>query len=123
MRAIHNLPAETKASAVELGLERNQSALLRATRLAPETQVEALKEIANREPAKPRMSASPLRNLENISAGELARWIKITTPNDRPHVISVLEMAAAILRDELPGRSGRMSADESATAETERHSE
>jgi hypothetical protein len=45
--------------------------------------------------------AKPLRDLVGISGGELARWIKITTPNDRPHVIRVLEMAAGILRDEL----------------------
>ena len=44
-----------------------------------------------------------LRNLENIAAGELARWVKLTTPNDRPHVIRVLEEAAAILQDELEG--------------------
>jgi hypothetical protein len=31
----------------------------------------------------------------------LPAGIKITTPNDRPHVIRVLEMAAGILRDEL----------------------
>jgi hypothetical protein len=31
----------------------------------------------------------------------LARWVKITTPNDRPHVIRVLEEAAALLRLEL----------------------
>ena len=43
----------------------------------------------------------PLATCSNISAGELARWIKITTPNDRPHVIRVLEQAAAILRDEM----------------------
>jgi hypothetical protein len=43
----------------------------------------------------------PLRNLENISAGELARWIKITTPNDQRHVIRVLEEAAGILRQEI----------------------
>ena len=34
--------------------------------------------------------AKPLRNLENIAAGELARWIKQTTPNDRPHVVRML---------------------------------
>lgn len=50
-------------------------------------------------------SARALRDLINISAGELARWIKITTPNDRPHSIRVLEQAAAILRDELEGRT------------------
>ena len=41
----------------------------------------------------------------NISAGELARWIKITTPNDRMHVIRVLEMSAAILRNDELGAS------------------
>jgi hypothetical protein len=45
--------------------------------------------------------ARSLRNLENIAAGELARWVKITTPNDRPHVIRVLREAAALLQDEL----------------------
>src|SRR4029077_2866391 len=51
--------------------------------------------------------ARPLQNLVGISGGEFARWIKITTPNDRPHVIRVLETAAAILRDEFspPGGS------------------
>ena len=51
----------------------------------------------------PSAGAKPLRDLVGISGGELARWIKITTPNDRPHVIRVLEMTAAILRDELEG--------------------
>jgi hypothetical protein len=46
-------------------------------------------------------TARSLRDLTNISAGEFAHWIKITTPNDRPHVIRVLEQAAAILRDEM----------------------
>jgi hypothetical protein len=45
-------------------------------------------------------NARPLRNLVNLSGGELARWIKVTTPNDRPHVIRVLRMAADILESE-----------------------
>jgi hypothetical protein len=49
-------------------------------------------------------AAPPLRDLVGVSGGEFARWIKITTPNDRPDVIRVLETAAAILRDELEGR-------------------
>jgi ParB family transcriptional regulator, chromosome partitioning protein len=53
----------------------------------------------------PPAGAKPLRDLVGISGGELARLIKITTPNDRPHVIRVLEMAAAILCDELEGRA------------------
>lgn len=44
-------------------------------------------------------------NLQCLAAGELARWIKDTTPNDRTHVISVLREAAAILKDELTGSS------------------
>jgi hypothetical protein len=46
----------------------------------------------------------PLRNLENISGGELARWIKLTTPRDRRHVIRVLETAASLLRSEIAVR-------------------
>ena len=53
----------------------------------------------------PQQTARPLRDLVGISGGELARWIKITTPNDRPHVVRVLETAASILRDELEGRN------------------
>lgn len=46
-------------------------------------------------------AANPLRNLINISGGELARWVKATTPHDRMHAVRVLRMAAAILEDEL----------------------
>ena len=107
-RAIDGLSDEAKAAAVEMGLDRNQSALLEAAKAKdPEAQTAALCGVATRRAAaeetrhmlKPR--AKPLRNLENISAGELARWVKITTPNDRPHVIRVLEEAAALLRLEL----------------------
>ena len=55
------------------------------------------------------IGAKPLRNLVNISGGELARWIKVTTPKDRPHVIRVLETAAAILRDEQSGEGAALS--------------
>jgi ParB-like chromosome segregation protein Spo0J len=107
-RAIDRLSDEAKAAAVEMGLDRNQSALLEAAKAKdPEAQTAALRGVAARRAASeetrrqlnPR--AKPLRNLENISAGELARWIKITTPNDRPHVIRVLEEAAGILRQEI----------------------
>jgi hypothetical protein len=47
------------------------------------------------------MVARPLRNLKNISGGEFARWIKITTPRDRPHVIRVLRTAADVLEMEV----------------------
>ena len=68
----------------------------------PDEQIAVLETIAARGRVSARdPDAKPLRNLENIAAGELARWIKQTTPNDRSHVIRVLEEAAAILRDEL----------------------
>jgi ParB-like chromosome segregation protein Spo0J len=98
-QTIAALPDATLAAAEDLGLDDNQAALLAAARAEePDEQVAALETIA----ARGRVSdAKPLRNLENIAAGELARWIKQTTPNDRSHVIRVLEEAAAILRDEL----------------------
>jgi ParB family transcriptional regulator, chromosome partitioning protein len=100
-QAIAALPEETKEAARELGYDDNQSALLAAAKAStPEQQVGLLQEIAKRG-CVITASARPLRNLEGISGGELARWIKITTPNDRPHVIRVLEQAAAILRDEM----------------------
>jgi hypothetical protein len=46
---------------------------------------------------------SSLRSLENIGAGDLIAGSRRTTPNDRLHVIDVLERAAAILRDEMRG--------------------
>jgi hypothetical protein len=110
-----SLAPEAQAAAVESGLDDNRSALLEAAKEhTPEAQTAAIRRLAERKtpPAEPTesiespkraVSVPPLRNLENISGGELARWIKITTPNDRPHVIRVLEMAAAILCDELEG--------------------
>jgi hypothetical protein len=53
-------------------------------------------------PATPHQSVRPLRDLVGISGGELARWVKITTPNDRLHVIRVLETTASILRGGCP---------------------
>ena len=70
-----------------------------ANRAASETKA-VLNESGSETPAQ---SVKPLRNLENISGGELARWVKMTTPNDRPHVIRVLDTAASILRNELEG--------------------
>ena len=93
-------------AAVETGLDDNRSALLEAAKeRTPEAQTATIRRLAEPNassagPAPP-PSAKPLRDLAGISGGEFARWIKITTPNDRPHVIRVLEMAAAILRDEL----------------------
>jgi ParB-like chromosome segregation protein Spo0J len=100
-QTIAALPEKTKEAARSLGYEDNQSALLAvAKERTPEAQIAALQTIAERGRVR-RPSARPLRDLVGISGG--ARWIKITTPNDRPHVIRVLEMAAAILRDELEG--------------------
>ena len=129
-KTIAALPDQTKQAARDAGLDDNQSALLKAARApTPEAQIAVLTEIKERsrvaggapppgpddyrnegprvsppfgssEQARP-AGAKPLRDLVGISGGELARWIKITTPNDRRHVIRVLEMAAGILRDEL----------------------
>ncbi len=99
---IASLPDEVKAKAAGLGLDDNQSALLQAAKApTPKAQVETLVRRAEG-PAQP--SARPLRNLEYLAAGEFARWIKITTPNDRPHVIRMLRMAADILEDELEAK-------------------
>jgi ParB-like chromosome segregation protein Spo0J len=107
-----SLSAEAQEAAVQTGLSDNRSALLEAAKeRTPEAQTATIRRLSEQKAsaaertgdARPTASAPPLRNLENISGGELARWIKITTPNDRPHVIRVLEMAAAILRDELEG--------------------
>jgi ParB-like chromosome segregation protein Spo0J len=109
-----SLSPEAQEAAVAAGLDDNRSALLEAAKeRTPEAQAATLRRISERKAsaaealtetgAPPTQSARPLRDLIGISGGELARWIKITTPNDRPHVIRVLEMAAAILRDELEG--------------------
>jgi ParB-like chromosome segregation protein Spo0J len=131
-KTIAALPEQIKQAGREIGLDDNQSALLKAARApTPEAQIAVLTEIKERgrvvnapsarEPDdcghEPRegpppierlrsAGAKPLRDLLGISGGELARWIKMTTPNDRPHVIRVLEMAAGILRDELEESAG-----------------
>jgi ParB family chromosome partitioning protein len=103
---IASLPDEVKAKAIETGLDRNQSALLQAAKApTPEAQVEVLERRAERAPTlAPRPAA--LRNLENLAAGELARWIKITTPNGRVRVIRMLRECAAILEDQLEAARG-----------------
>ncbi len=99
--AVDSLSQEAKEAAVAL----------RAAKAPPEAQVEAL--VPSRENCVPRHAvgerregpeqpaAKPLRNLEYRSAGELARWIKETTPNDRTRVIRLLRECAANLEDEL----------------------
>jgi ParB-like chromosome segregation protein Spo0J len=114
-RAYHtaSLSPEAKAVAVETGLDDNRSALLVAAKeRTPEAQTATIRRLAEQKtaPAEPTegienqkraASVPPLRNLANISGGELARWIKISTPNDRHHVIKILRMAASLLEDEL----------------------
>ena len=110
-QTIAALPEATLAAAEYLGLDDSQAALLAAARAEePEEQIEVLETIAARgsvaaatRPASD-VGARALRNLENIAAGELARWIKQTTPNDRPHVIRMLREAADILEDELEAK-------------------
>jgi ParB-like chromosome segregation protein Spo0J len=104
---IDGITPAAKEAAYEAGLHRNQSALLKVASYANEDQVEAVADIAKARAEKvqaPRTGApkpSSLRNLENLAAGEFARWIKETTPNDRPRVVRMLRMAADILDDEL----------------------
>ena len=119
---IASITPAAKEAACEAGLDDNQSALLRVASAPAATQVETVAKIVQSR-AQPAAKAShdlstppslapmrdgarPLRDLINISGGELARWIKITTPNDRPHVVRVLRMAADILEDELEGEPG-----------------
>jgi ParB-like chromosome segregation protein Spo0J len=101
------LSPEAQEAAVAFGLDDNRRALLDASKeRTPEAQTATIRRLAERtaptaEPATPAPSAKPLRDLVGISGGELARWIKQTTPADRTHVIRVLRMAADILEDEL----------------------
>jgi ParB-like chromosome segregation protein Spo0J len=96
-----SLSPEAQEAAVERGLDDNRSALLEAAKeRTPEAQTATIRRLAEQkastaDPAARAPTAKPLR--------DLARWIKITTPNDRTHVIRVLETAASILRDELEG--------------------
>jgi ParB-like chromosome segregation protein Spo0J len=101
-QAIASLPEETKEAARSLGYDNNQSALLKAAKAeTPAKQIDVLNEIVERGGVAATQSARPLRNLVGISGSELARWIKITTPNDRPRVVRLLRMAADLLEDEL----------------------
>jgi ParB-like nuclease domain len=113
---IAGITPTAKEAALGAGIGDKQSALLKVASYADEDQVEAVAKIskarveralapraADPPCARPRQGA-PLRNLENIAAGTLALWIKETTPNDRLHVIDVLERAAAILRAELQAK-------------------
>jgi ParB-like chromosome segregation protein Spo0J len=92
-------------------LDDNQTVALKVASAPAETQVEAVERIVrSRVPPAAGLiergevasspTAKPLRNLVGISGGELARWVRLTTPHDRMHVVHVLEMAAAILRAE-----------------------
>ena len=100
---IASLPDEVKVKAADLGLDDNQSALLQAAKApTPQAQLETLERRAERAPERPaEATARPLKNLEYLAAGELARWINHTTPKDRTHVIRMLRECAAILEDEL----------------------
>jgi ParB family transcriptional regulator, chromosome partitioning protein len=95
-------------------LDNNQSVALKVASYADADQVEAVAEIVAEREQRPKQpdlamppnppakdTARPLRDLTNLSAGELARWIKITTPNDRPHVITMLRRTADILEMEI----------------------
>jgi ParB-like chromosome segregation protein Spo0J len=115
-----SLSPEAQKAAVETGLDDNRSALLEAAKeRTPEAQTATIRRLAERrtEPAEPlegvverrpaEPTARPLRNLENLSGGELAKWIKTTTPNNLTHRIRVLRMAANILEDEEAAKDSR----------------
>jgi ParB-like chromosome segregation protein Spo0J len=100
-QAIAALSVEVKAKAIDLGLDSNQSALLAAAKApTPPAQTASLERRAERAP-EVQAPPKPLRNFEYLAAGELARWIKQTTPHDRPRVIRLLRDCAALLEDEL----------------------
>jgi ParB/RepB/Spo0J family partition protein len=103
---IDSIAPAAKEAAYEAGLDRNQSALLKVASYANEDQVEAVADIekarAEKAQAAAELSVKPLRNLEYLAAGEFARWIKQTTPNDRTRVIRMLVQCAVVLNDELP---------------------
>jgi ParB-like chromosome segregation protein Spo0J len=103
-----SLSPQAQEAAVKSGLDDNRSALLAAAKeRTPEAQTSTIRRLAERkastaEPAtRAPLSVRPLRNLENLAASELARWIKLTTPNDRTRVIRMLRECAALLDDEL----------------------
>jgi ParB family chromosome partitioning protein len=79
-KVVAALADETKTEAETLGLADSQAALIAAAKkpTSPE-QITVLREIAERgRVVQP--TAPYLKNLENLSGGEFARWIKITTP-------------------------------------------
>jgi ParB family transcriptional regulator, chromosome partitioning protein len=103
---IGGITPEAEEAARAAGLDRNQSDLLKIASYRDEDQLEVVADIvkARAEKAQAPRAAEPvksLRNLENLAAGELARWIKLTTPNDRMRVIRMLRDCAALLEDEL----------------------
>jgi ParB family chromosome partitioning protein len=103
---IAGITPEAEEAAREAGLDRNQSALLKVASYAHEDQVEAVADIARARAERARAPAAlpvkSLRNLENLGAGDFARWIKQTTPNDRTRVIRMIVQCAVVLNDELP---------------------
>jgi ParB family chromosome partitioning protein len=98
-RTIAALPSVVKERARSLGVDGNQSALLDAAKA--QTMAAQISALEHRAVAPPSPRPSPLRNLENLEAGNFARWVKETTPNDRLRVIDMLGRAAVILRDEM----------------------
>lgn len=92
-----------KSQLTKYGREQ-KAAKAKAARL---TQIKPAHDLASPEDLPPAGEiAGPLRNLVNCSAGEFARWIKLTTPNDRPHVVRMLRMTADILDMEEHGEIG-----------------
>jgi ParB-like chromosome segregation protein Spo0J len=95
-------------------VERGDVPVSRAVRIASLPREEQAARIAEPKhdvasPADSRPSrdiARPLKNFEYLAAGELAKWVKQTTPNDRLRVIRLLKECAAILEAEMERADG-----------------
>jgi DNA-binding transcriptional regulator YdaS (Cro superfamily) len=84
-------------------VERGDVPVSRAAKIADLPREEQASRITEQKtaPSEIEPRARPLRNLEYLAAGELAKWVKQTTPNDRLRVIRMLRECAAILEAEI----------------------
>jgi ParB family transcriptional regulator, chromosome partitioning protein len=106
---IASITSEAKEAVRSAGLADNQSALLKVASHFDQDQVEAVGTIVKERAEAPKAetpTASPLRDLKNIAAGEFVRWIRMTTPDNPVRVIRLLRMAASILEGGIGHETG-----------------